>query len=177
MDMKTFAQRLSEARKANKLSQEELGKLVGLSRFPVIDWEAGRKAPDLDVASDLAKMLGVSLDFLVGNVEATRKKVRYFEELPNGSLVPVQKPSIHCILDDVIADNPDLEVWFSTQKLPKGAKNFIARMLRSIKDKLSAASAAGAEGSSLRAANSQAGDEPGKDKEGIKEKDLDVRIM
>lgn len=66
MDIQKFAKRLEAARKAKKLSQEELGKAVGLSRFPVIDWEAGRKTPDLKIAAEIASCLGVSFNYLIG---------------------------------------------------------------------------------------------------------------
>ncbi|NCC62926.1 MAG: helix-turn-helix domain-containing protein [Verrucomicrobiae bacterium] len=69
MDAKRFAERLETARKAKKLSQEELGKAVGLSRYPVMDWEAHRKTPDIQMASRLAECLGVSLLFLLGETD------------------------------------------------------------------------------------------------------------
>ncbi len=49
------------------MSQEELGKRVGLSRFPIIDWEAGRKVPDILTTSKMAVLFGVSLDYLLGD--------------------------------------------------------------------------------------------------------------
>jgi transcriptional regulator with XRE-family HTH domain len=67
MNIKLFSKRLEELRKEKKLSQEELGKRVGLSRFPIIDWEAGRKAPDILPTSKMAVLIGVSLDYLLGD--------------------------------------------------------------------------------------------------------------
>ncbi len=64
-----FAERLEAARKAKKLSQEELGKAVGLSRYPVMDWEAHRKTPDIQMASRLAECLEVSLFYLLGETD------------------------------------------------------------------------------------------------------------
>jgi len=120
MNKELFAKRLEELRKAKRFSQEEFGKLVGLSHFPVIDCEAGRKVPDVIMASRMADLLGVTLDYLLGNTEGTdntKKPILYFEELPDGFLVPLRHHLHHCALDEVLAENPDLEVWFRTQKL------------------------------------------------------------
>jgi phage repressor protein C with HTH and peptisase S24 domain len=61
-----FATRLKQLREQKKLTQEELGDAVGLSRFPVIDWEAGRKTPSLKIATALAQFFGVSIQYLNG---------------------------------------------------------------------------------------------------------------
>lgn len=165
MNRKLFAKRLEELRKTKRLSQEELGKYVGLSRFPVIDWEAGRKVPDVITASKMADLLGVTLDYLLGDTEGTddtKRVTRCYEELPDGSLVPVRHPAHHCALDEILAENPDLEVWFRTQKLSEEAKEEIARLLLAIKNKWSAESASEAGDDlpalSLRAASSHACD-------------------
>lgn len=119
------------------MSQEELGKRVGLSRFPIIDWEAGRKVPDILTASKMAVLFGVSLDYLLGDGENAypERKTRYFQELPDGSLVPIEKPAPHCALDELLEEHPDLEVWFRSRNLTEEEKDHIARLLLAEKER------------------------------------------
>ena len=60
------ANRLYELRKKNGYSQEELAAKLGLSRQAVSKWENDVSSPDISILSDLADILGVSLDTLLG---------------------------------------------------------------------------------------------------------------
>ena len=64
--MKTFGRSLKELRKNKGLTQEELAAAVGVYKTTIGHWERGICFPDILVASDLADILGVSLDTLVG---------------------------------------------------------------------------------------------------------------
>jgi transcriptional regulator with XRE-family HTH domain len=57
---------LFDARRAKGLSQEQLGKLVGLSQAGVSRLEKGEYVPMADVARKLIEVLGVSLDEVIG---------------------------------------------------------------------------------------------------------------
>ncbi|KAB1061471.1 helix-turn-helix domain-containing protein [Salibacter halophilus] len=61
-----FEKRLSELRKARKISQGELAKQVGVHTNVMGRYERGEAKPSIDVAMKLADALGVSLDFLAG---------------------------------------------------------------------------------------------------------------
>lgn len=61
-----FDKRLSELRKAKKLSQEELAKKVGVHTNVMGRYERGEAKPSIEIAVKLADVLEVSLDFLVG---------------------------------------------------------------------------------------------------------------
>ena len=56
----TFGRLLESYRKCEELTQEQLGKMVGLSRANICDLEKGRKIPSLKRASALANAFGVS---------------------------------------------------------------------------------------------------------------------
>jgi len=60
----TFADKLRQARQLRKLSQEELGKLTGVSRRSVISWEMGEATPRSRTLRELADALQVSVDYL-----------------------------------------------------------------------------------------------------------------
>ena len=61
--------KIVELRKKNNLSREDLGKTVGTSGAVIGRYERQEITPSVEIANKIALALGVSLDFLVGNVE------------------------------------------------------------------------------------------------------------
>jgi transcriptional regulator with XRE-family HTH domain len=59
-----FGEKLIEARKTKNLSQEDLGKLVGIDKRIISRYETNKTAPSIEVAKKIAEALNVSLDFL-----------------------------------------------------------------------------------------------------------------
>ena len=53
---------LKELRKGKKLSQEELGELLDVSRQTIISIEKGKYYPSLPLAFKLAEVLGVRIE-------------------------------------------------------------------------------------------------------------------
>jgi len=64
--MTIFAQRLKELRLENKLSQNALSKVIGISQAAINKWEKGIIVPTIDSAAVVAKFFGVSIDYLAG---------------------------------------------------------------------------------------------------------------
>lgn len=60
---------LIKARKARKLTQDKLSKLLKVSRSTVAMWETGSSQPDNVTLSKLAVILNVSTDYLLGREE------------------------------------------------------------------------------------------------------------
>ena len=58
--------RLREARKNQNLSQEELGKLLGLSKSAISLYETEKRNPTLENIVEMMYILGVSADYLLG---------------------------------------------------------------------------------------------------------------
>ncbi|MFA5542986.1 MAG: helix-turn-helix transcriptional regulator [Bacilli bacterium] len=65
----SFGQRIARLRKAQGLTQEELGDKVNISSQAVSKWENDLSSPDISILVKLAGILGVSLDVLLGNEE------------------------------------------------------------------------------------------------------------
>lgn len=57
------------ARKKKKLTQEQLGKLVGVSEATISKYEVGTREPDNDMLLRLAEVLGVSVMYLLTGEE------------------------------------------------------------------------------------------------------------
>ena len=60
----TFVEKVKESRKLLRLSQEELGNLIGVSRRSIIAWEAEKSFPRPNTLRKLAEALQVSVDYL-----------------------------------------------------------------------------------------------------------------
>ena len=58
--------RLRELRKENKMSQEDLGKLLGVSKVSVSGYESGTRVPSLDILNGILDVFCVSADYLMG---------------------------------------------------------------------------------------------------------------
>lgn len=58
--------RLRELRKENKMSQSDLGKLLGVTKVSVSGYEKGTRVPSLDVLNGILDVFAVSADYLLG---------------------------------------------------------------------------------------------------------------
>jgi transcriptional regulator with XRE-family HTH domain len=63
--MMEFHEKLQKLLDDRNLSQEITGKMVGYSQGLVSRWCRGKNTPDIFQGRDLARLLGVSLDYLV----------------------------------------------------------------------------------------------------------------
>jgi len=64
--MATFEERLVLLRNERGISQTELGKVLGVSRWAILNYEGGKNRPDYDGLMKLADYFEVSLDWLTG---------------------------------------------------------------------------------------------------------------
>jgi len=86
--------RIAELRKERKLTREELGKTVGTSGAVVGRYERNEITPSVETAQRMVKALGISLDFLVGNIEykldnEILKKIQDIQNLPSEDRVHI----------------------------------------------------------------------------------------
>ncbi len=64
--MSDFASRFRELRKERKLNQDEMGKVLGVSRRMIYSYENNVYYPDFKGLLFIAEYFHVSLDYLVG---------------------------------------------------------------------------------------------------------------
>ena len=84
----TFGKRLSELRKKQKLSQEELAKRAGIHTNVLGRYERGEASPSIEVAIKLAENLSVSVDYLIGKSDlmidpSILDKITTIQKLPD----------------------------------------------------------------------------------------------
>ena len=58
--------RLRELRKENKMSQETLGNLLGVSKVSISGYENGTRVPSLEILQSMLDVFCVSADYLLG---------------------------------------------------------------------------------------------------------------
>lgn len=68
-EQKMLPARLSYARKAKRLTQAQLGKLLGRKNTTVSGWEVGSSEPSYDDLGKLSEVLEVSIDWLLGKTD------------------------------------------------------------------------------------------------------------
>lgn len=61
-----LSDRLRSIRKEKKLTQEQLALLVNTKKTTISNYETGYSTPSNEMLSDLADVLGVSVDYLLG---------------------------------------------------------------------------------------------------------------
>ena len=65
-----IAQRIKDLRLSKHLTQKELAQLLNVKPTTVSGWELGRNEPSIDTLKDLARIFGVSVDYMAGATES-----------------------------------------------------------------------------------------------------------
>jgi transcriptional regulator with XRE-family HTH domain len=89
-DMKTFGERVSDARKRKGLSQDQIAQAAGVSRSAIAQWETGRvENVDARALRGAARALGVSVDWLLDGeaVGAAQEEAAAYHAGPSGGLL------------------------------------------------------------------------------------------
>lgn len=94
--------RLKELRKDYKLTQEQLGKKLGLSRSAIAMYETNASEPDFQTLTKIADFFSVSIDYLIGK-ETPLKNNRKGVKIPVLGSIPAG------IALEAIEDIPDYE--------------------------------------------------------------------
>jgi transcriptional regulator with XRE-family HTH domain len=112
-DTRKIGARIAELRKAKDMTQMELADLMFVSFQAVSNWERGNSMPDIGKLGDLARILGVSIEELLGSEEQSRivnKVVNKDPEIKLEELIevaPMLKPSQ---LEEAVENNQEEHV-------------------------------------------------------------------
>lgn len=103
-------QRIRELRSEKNLSQEELSKILNVSRAAISHYESGKRVPDMEIQKKLSSYFNVSLDYLNGEEASKSHKESY--------LVPVFY-AVSCgspfLADDDIIDYEEIDPALKSQ--------------------------------------------------------------
>ena len=80
MENNLFAKRIKSLRIEKKMTQQELGNIVGLTSTGVSYWESGKAIPNFETMTKLSNYFGVSIDYLTGKGELDNKGMILFRK-------------------------------------------------------------------------------------------------
>lgn len=112
-----FAQRLRIARKRKNITQEELAKRVNTKKTTISNYETKYSTPSNEMLSDIANILEVSTDYLLGRVDQPDIVI----QSSDGNLYTIDvksnKNQNSLIKEDEkefleFVKDPELQVWF-----------------------------------------------------------------
>ena len=98
----SFGKRLAEVRKDKKISQDEMGKLVGVHGAVIGRYERDEVKPSIEMATQLAQVLEVSLDYLVGNTDVLLERGIVSRILDIQRLKETDRDHVFALLDAFI---------------------------------------------------------------------------
>lgn len=62
----TFGQRLKDLRTQKKITQQELGDVIHVSKVSISGYENNNRFPDTNTLGEIADYFGVTVDYLLG---------------------------------------------------------------------------------------------------------------
>lgn len=74
-----FGDRLRELRKNKNMSQDELGKFLGVTSNAIYSWEVSRSQPSIEIIKQLADYFNVTTDYLLGFNKEDEDKISKLE--------------------------------------------------------------------------------------------------
>ncbi|QYS87234.1 helix-turn-helix transcriptional regulator [Flavobacterium oreochromis] len=95
--------RIADLRKKKNFSREDLGKLVGTSGAVIGRYEREEITPSVEIANKIALSLGVSLDYLVGNVELELNDILMEKVKEVNKMSEKDKDYVYTLIDAFIA--------------------------------------------------------------------------
>lgn len=110
-----FSERLRGLRKGRKLSQDELGADLGLSRGSISYYEQQNRTAPIDVLYTVADYFNVSADFLLGLKEEPDRYITHLKPGPQGS--SLYPPRIAGEATDLISRQSELWSAFARSSL------------------------------------------------------------
>lgn len=105
-----FGEKLKKFRKANKLGQVELAKIMNVANGTISMWESGQRTPDIDTIRSLAKLFHISINELIDDENPARIPV--LGKIPAG--IPIE------MIEDVL-DYEDI-----SPDMLRGGKEYFA---------------------------------------------------
>lgn len=113
--------RIKNARLNKNLSQETLGKLLGVSKVSISGYETGRRQPSLDILVKIADYLDLDLNYLLGrDIEVVSEaESNYFFKIAQEDLTIIRELKKHPVLYNKITQSPQRTIKLINQQIIK----------------------------------------------------------
>uniref|UniRef100_UPI00404A6CE1 helix-turn-helix domain-containing protein n=1 Tax=Fulvivirga sp. TaxID=1931237 RepID=UPI00404A6CE1 len=108
-----FGERIAQVRKHKKMSQSQMGKTLGIDGDAYGRYERGEVKPSIEMATRIAEVLEISLDYLVGktDIELDKATINRIQEVTK--LSDKDKEHIFVTLDAMIRDFKNKQAYTS----------------------------------------------------------------
>lgn len=97
--MKTFGEKIKEARKAKKMTQKELAKKIDVAHNSISDWENDKSKPDMDTIELLCGVLELAPNYLLATSEDGFSPAEKLLIKQYRMLSPYSKEAIQIVID------------------------------------------------------------------------------
>lgn len=134
---KVFGKRIKQLRKQHRLTQSELGEMVGLTQQSITAWETGRTYPDVYTLIRLAVLYEVSVDWLLGLTETAEPSPMLLRRSCSGKGGEKWEWQLSPDLRQAILELVRLEAREALQD-PEVAKHLSPSLLEALRKRLSA---------------------------------------
>lgn len=108
--LKEIGERITSARKAMKITQEELAAKLSITPQAISKWERGTGLPDISILPSLAEALGISVGELFGE---TAKETEVIPDKFDGLPLVASSKSIGCYSDKKLLSADESHVEFT----------------------------------------------------------------
>ncbi|MGZ9782497.1 helix-turn-helix domain-containing protein [Bacillus pseudomycoides] len=97
-----FPTRLKQIRREHKLTQEQLGEKINVTKVSISGYENGNRTPDTETLQKLADCFDISVDYLLG-----RTNKRSLNDTPDESNQPLNDPELGLWFKDIKDASPE----------------------------------------------------------------------
>ncbi len=125
-----FADRLKSLRKESGLTQDEFSKQTGIGRSAVGMYEAGKRAPNYETLSKVARFFHVSTDYLLGRTDTPAEPPTHKTE-PSARKPHDVQQQLRSLLADLAPDSA-CTVCNGHESLDDVTRDFLRRSLENI---------------------------------------------
>lgn len=107
---KTFGNKLIELRKSKGLKQEDLARILGISRVALSHYERGERKPDIEVVYMVAEFFDIPIDYLFGNGSKKKREFDIFDIGFSDSAIDrfTGEPALVTIINKII-EHPEFQ--------------------------------------------------------------------
>ena len=127
-DMQKIGHRISALRRSRGMTQTELAERLGISFQAVSSWERGNAMPDIAKLPELARMFGVTIDWLLGSPEAVPDQPEAEVAPVEERAVPTQPAALPLVPEESAA--PETEAVVPDSLLPFLSEELVAELAR-----------------------------------------------
>lgn len=93
-------EKIKELRKSKKITQSELGKIIGMTATGISYWENGIVEPPINKLNKIANYFGVSINYLLGNEGIEDKTAALLKRIEN--VKEQDRDLLYTILNNII---------------------------------------------------------------------------